>query len=214
MSNFHYDPGDGAFAKVIAGVLLGLGIFILLWLWRGSVQDAALIEVAGIGLVVLIYVGAWLYGQVTDNRVKVMQVRQSVIRVPAEPEDDDVITTDDYRLLGSPQSYPSQPFTTRQQREVIYDFNTEGKRIEAQRQAVQHFIESCFPTCRRQGNWRMEAALYGQTAEFLCNIEGAPLLRMGKGYTWREGVTHEDLETWLYQCTHRPATTPPQNEPI
>lgn len=214
MSNFHYDPGDGAFAKVIAGVLLGLGIFILLWLWRASVQEAALIEVAGIGLVILIYVGAWLYGQVTDNRVKVMQVRHDPpIRVPAEPEDDDVITTDDYHLLGSPQSYPSQPFTTRQQREVIYDFNTEGKRIEAQRKAVEHFIDTCYPVCKRQGNWKMEARLYGVTADFLCAIQGAPLLHMGKGYTWREGVTHEDLETWLYQCTHR-TTTLPQDEAI
>ena len=109
--------------------------------------------------------------------------------------------------IAAPRSIPAPAFATTSERESIYDFDDNDKRVEAPRRAVEHFIDVCWPVPWRDNektgdrNWRMSDDDYRAAAALLCAIKGAPLQKKGRSYAWRDGVTQESLMYWYRGVT-------------
>jgi hypothetical protein len=205
--------GDGRWWPIMltalaALIVTGIGVYLLAMGAFGWDQRAA----SGFLLVVVMIVLMAVLGLIAARMIVGMRV--DLIRAQMAPLEQyaEVIDEKGRPMLPSgKRTYPAQDFITREESEIIWDLDATGHRIEAPRAAVEHFINEMWPVVRRDGRWKMEDRLYGVVAKFLCAAGGgkSPLLPMGKGYSWRPGVTREDLYAWLDRSARREATTPP-----
>ena len=187
---------DGAWIKFFALVLIMGAVYGLLYLLTHSLEWSALIMLAAIGTPAGVYL--WMWIRVKNHQMDLDKARLALeARIAAGGQPTQAAPFQTKRLPdGQPQktnwaaSFSGGP-------RIITDYDHEGKRMEVSYQALQHFIETQFPKPNRDGHWRMQYEDYTKASYFLTEIDNAPLVRTGRTFAWREGVTQEDMRGWL-----------------
>lgn len=204
MINDRYRPSDspvivddGGATKLVGLAFALFAVFGLLYLFLHSIEWSALIT-----LVVFIATPAgvylWMWIRVKNHQMDLDKARLALeAKLQAGGQPTQAAPFQAKRLTdGQPQktnwaaSFSGGP-------RMITDYDHEGKRMEVSYQALQHFIESQFPTPNRDARWKMQYGDYTKASYFLTEIDNAPLVRAGRTFAWREGVTQEDMRGWL-----------------
>lgn len=182
---------DSGMLKLIALVFIMSAVFGLLYLLTHSLEWSALIMLVAIATPAVVYLVTWI--RVKDHQMSMDKARLTVEAqqyAHAQPSPAP-------RLREGVRSGTTWAPVVSSGKEMVTDFDHQGKRMAVSRAALEHFISTQFPYPNRERLWRMQDDDYRQAATFLCEIADEPLRHSGRTYVWKEGITQEIMFDWL-----------------
>lgn len=79
----------------------------------------------------------------------------------------------------------------------------DGRVMEWSADLVEHFLLNQFPSVSRDRFWRRDKNKFRRTGAFISSAKESPLVESGDTFTWRPGVTREQVIDWYQDVTGR-----------